>query len=188
MKRFNRILSKTFSKTSLQRISLKNSIFLILLKAFVVFTTSQKQIIEFAMFFESINSLKCSNFQFFAFEIVFIRMKKKSFQCFIISSQNSIQNDVKIDVQKFSIINSFFRFHTFKSICKTNEKSTIKNVTILFVSQKLHISIQKFQNIDNLKHSIVCLFFSNDTVNSTCEIAKKFAIILSTINTKFIAK
>ena len=156
---------------------------LISLEASAASATSQKQIIEFAVFFETVNSLKCSNFQFLALEIVSIWMKKKSFQCFIISSQSSIQNDVEIDVQKFSIISSFFRFHTFKSICKADEKSAIKDVTILFVSHKLRISDQK---VDVQKHSIVNSFFLIDTIKTTCKVAKKSAIVSIAKFSKFI--
>ena len=102
--------------------------FLISLKTFVAYATLQKQIIEFAMFFETINSLKCSNFQSFALEIVSIRIKKKSFQCFTISSQSSIRNDVKMNVQKHSIVNSFFLIDTIKSTCKIAKKSTIVSI------------------------------------------------------------
>ena len=46
------------------------------------------------------------------------------------------------------MINSFFLFQTFNAICESKKKSTIKNVTILFVSHELQISTQISNNRD----------------------------------------
>ena len=54
--------------------------------------------------------------------------EKKSLQCFIVSSQSSIQNDVEIDVQKHFIVNSLFLIDTIKSTCKIAKKSTIASI------------------------------------------------------------
>ena len=183
------------------------------------FAKSQKSIFESATTFKSIILLKRSNLSLFTLDVVFIRMKNESFQCFSISSQNSIQDDVEIDTQKSSaisssllisttnfkceitkrsttcrhckqtfkfkelfrkhkreqhakkfVINSSLRSHAFKSVCKAEKKSAIKNVTTLFALQELQISDQK---IDTQKHSIVNSLFLIDSVKSTCKVAKK---------------
>ena len=75
------------------------------------------------------------------------------------------------------VINSFFRFHALKSVCKAKKKSAVKNVTTLFVSQELQISAQKFQKIDVQKSSVINSSLSASTIISTCKIAKKSTII-----------
>ena len=204
------------------------------LKASIASETSTKQIFEFAIFFETINSLKRSNSSLFTFNIVSIRMKNESLQCSFISSQNSIQDDVEIDTQKSStisssllisttnftykitkrsttcrhckqtfkfkeflrkhkreqhakksVINSSFRSHAFKSVCKTEKKSTIKNVTTLSALQELQISDQK---VDDQKHSIVNSLLLIDTVKSTCKVAKKSTTVSIAKFSKFISE
>ena len=53
------------------------------------------------------------------------------------------------------------------------KKSTIKNVTILFILQKSQFFVKKFQKIVIQKFSIIKFFFSIITINSTCKIEKK---------------
>ena len=60
-------------------------------------------------------------------------MKNKSFQCFFISSQDSIQENFKINIQKHFIINLFFTNFTFKLICESEKTLTI---VCSFSSQK----------------------------------------------------
>ena len=114
------------------------------------FTRFQKSIFEFAITFETIISLKRSIFQSFAFEIASKSTKKLSTcrHCDeIFNFKKSFREHKREQYAKNHVINSFFQFHIFKSVCKAKKKSTIKNVTILFVSQKL-IFVQKFQKID----------------------------------------
>ena len=86
------------------------------------------------------------------------------------------------------IINSFFRFHAFKSICKAKKKSIIKNVTTLFASQELQTRAQKFQKIDVQNSSIISSSFSTITINSTCKVAKKSTIISTAEVSKITSK
>ena len=83
------------------------------------------------------------------------------------------------------VINSSFRFHAFKLICKAKKKSTIKNVTTLFALQKLQIFDQK---IDIQKHSIVNSLLLIDRVKATCKVAKKSTIVSIAKFSKFISK
>ena len=46
----------------------------------------------------------------------------------------------------------------------------------------------EFSKVFDQMFSIICSFFSNDTVNSTCKVAKKSTIILFAKDTKFITK
>ena len=82
------------------------------------------------------------------------------------------------------VISSFFRFHAFKSVCKAKKKSAIKDVTTLFASQKLQISVQKFQKIDVQKHSVVNSFFTSSTSEATCEFVEKSTVTYSSFSQK----
>ena len=89
---------------------------------------------------------------------------------------------------KKSVISSFFRFHAFKSAFKAEKKSAVKNVTILFASQKLQIRVQKSQKIDVQKSSVINSSFSTITINSTCKVTKKSTIISIAKASKIISK
>ena len=97
-------------------------------KASTEFATSQKQIFEIAVSFEAINSFNRSNSLLFTLDVVFIRMKNESLQCSFISSQNSIQDDVKIDTQKSSAISSSLSISTIDSTCEVTKKSATASI------------------------------------------------------------
>ena len=59
-------------------------------------------------------------------------------------------------------------------------------MTTLFVSQKLQISVQKFQKIDVQKHSIVNSFFTSFIFETTCEFVEKSIVIYSFFFAKII--
>ena len=143
---------------------------------------SQKSIFEFAVAFEAVTLLKRSTSQSFALEITSESTKKLS-TCKLCKQTFNFkkmfrQHKREQHAKKF-VINSSFRFHAFKSVCKAKKKSAIKNVMILSASQELQISAQKFQKIDVQKRSIVNSLLSIDTVKSTCETKKKSTIVCS---------
>ena len=71
---------------------------------------------------------------------------------------------------KKSVISSSLRSHAFKSVCKSEEKSAVKDVTTLSASHELRISDQK---VDVQKHSFVNSLLLIDTIKSTCKVAEK---------------
>ena len=161
----------------------------------IVLTKTFFTFIFFATAFETINSLKRSNSLFFTFENVFIRMKNESFQCSFIQSQNSIQDDLKIEIQKFSVIDLFFTSFTSETICEFVEKSI---VTCSSFSQKSSISFTTSRNfVTNTNVFLQIVSFKNlhflittseiafenakSTSNSITEIAKIAKIFAKSI-------
>ena len=116
------------------------------------FAIFRKQIFEFASTFKTIILLKRSSFSFFTFEIVSKSMKNISMQCLIVSffshvSQIFVQKHQYVNVQKYSIVNSFFLIDAIKSTCKNEKKSTIDNSFFAFASQKFDIFIATSKQI-----------------------------------------
>ena len=149
---------------------------------------SSKQKFESAMIFEAIVSLKVSHLSLFTLKIE-LESTKRSTTCRhckqTFKFKKLLRKHKREQHAKKFVINSFFRSHALKSICKAKEKSTIKDVTTLFVSHELRISDQK---IDVQKHSIVNSFLLIDTVKSTCKVAEKSTIALIAKFSKFISK
>ena len=149
---------------------------------------SQNSIFEFTATFKSIISLKRSNLSLFTLRIE-SKSTIKSTTCWhckqTFKFKEFFRKHKREQHAKKFVINSSFRSHAFKSICKAKKKSTIKNVTTLFASQKLQTSDQK---IDNQKHSIVNSFLLIDTVKSTCKVAEKSATASIAKFSKFISK
>ena len=82
------------------------------------------------------------------------------------------------------VINSSFRFHALKSVCKAKKKSAIKNVTTLLASQELQTSAQKSQKIDVQKHSAVNSSLTSSTSETICEFVEKSAVTCSSFSQK----
>ena len=155
--------------------------------SFAFLSRFQKSIFEFAITFESVILLKCSTFQSFALEIT-SESTKKSTTCRhckqTFKFKKFLRKHKREQYAKKFVINSSFRFHAFKSICKAKKKSTIENVTILSVSQELQIFAQKFQKIDVQKHSTVNSFFTSFTSKTICEFVEKSVVTCSFFSQK----
>ena len=137
------------------------------------------------MIFEAMISLKNSHFSFHTSETVSESKKNKSIQSFFVSSKSTFfqtfeSEHQEIFIQK-TVISSSFRFHAFKSVCRAEKKSTVKNVTTLFVSQELQIFAQKntktISQIDSSKRSN----FLITTFEITFEYAKSASVFFTEI-------
>ena len=138
---------------------------------------TSKQKFESAMIFETVVSLKNSHFSFLTLKTK-SKSTEKSATCQhckqTFKFKELFRKHKREQHAKKFVINSFFRSHAFKSVCKTEKKSAIKDVTTLFVSHELRTSDQK---VDVQKHSIVNSFLLIDTVKSTCKFAEKSIIV-----------
>ena len=90
----------------------------------------------------------------------------------IISSKKSHLSSIASEIVSESMKNKSIQWFT------TLSRSFSSFQT--FESERRETSVQEFSNI--------CSFFSNDIANSTCEVAKRLAIVLSTKNAKLIAE
>ena len=139
------------------------------------FIATSKQKFESAMIFEAVVSLKNSHLSLFTLKIE-SKSTKKSTTCQhckqTFKFKNLLCKHKREQHAKKFVINSSLRSHALKSVCKAEEKSTIKDVTTLFASRELRTSDQK---IDVQKHSIVNSLLLIDTIKSTCKVAKKSA-------------
>ena len=91
--------------------------------------------------------------------------------------------------QIFELIlkNTHFSIYTSKTVSKSKENKSIQCFNISSKSS-FRTFESKFQKISFKEFLNICSFLLNNTVNSTCEIAKKSTIVLFTKNAKFIAK
>ena len=196
---FDIVLTKTFSsntRTLLQ--NEKKSIFddSLASSESQTFIATLKQKSEFAMIFEAMTSLKNSHLSFSTSKIVSESMKNISIRCSAVSSKSASSQTFESKHQEISIqktvISSSLRFHAFKSVCRAEEKSAIKNVTILSVSQELQISVQKntktISQIDSSKCSNLLITtleitfeYAKNTSNSITEIAEAAEIFAKSI-------
>ena len=163
--------------------------------SFTSFAKSQNSTFESTATFISVITLKRSNLLFFTFESVFIRMKNESLQCSFIQSQNSIQDDLEIDVQKSSIIDSSLTSSTSVTICELVEKSAVtyssssqKSSTSSTTSRNLVtdtnvlLQLVSFKNLHLLiTTSEITLEYAKNTSDSLIEIAEVAEIFAKSI-------
>ena len=124
----------------------------------VSFARFQNSIFESATAFRSVTLLKRSILSHFTLKIE-SKSAKRSATCRHCKQTFKFKDLLRKHKReqhatKF-VINSSFRSHALKSVCKAKKKSAIKNVTTSSTSQELQTFAHEHQKIDVQKHSIV---------------------------------